>query len=126
MATHNQVVENWLNNKKSKSGVSPYNNLVRLETDGYNLWSFNMLIGITTDEGKFVLDVNAGIGKTSNTTKRHYNIARAAIGWTNTEHVVKPILSNSSYSSGWSNYQSNDFLVFPKDWRDKQVYPPIS
>jgi hypothetical protein len=70
MMRNDQVVAAWWWGREAKSG--------NIRTDGRNLWSYNLLIGKVTDEGRVVLDRTAGgdLGFVSKTTSRHVNLAK--------------------------------------------------
>ena len=84
-----QVIEAWKNNRACKT--------MHLRTDGMNLWSYNMLIGKTSDGIKWSLDC-----KVSHTTNRHLSLA---------SRVSFPVYPRIlPYMGLYSRY------VFPEGW----------
>ena len=68
--TNQQVVNAWWWGREGKSG--------HMRTDGRNLWSYNLLIGKVTEEGRIVLDYTTGgeMGFVSMTTSKHVGLAK--------------------------------------------------
>lgn len=64
------VIYCWMGCRMACSG--------NLRTDGMNLWSYNLLIGKTTETYKKVVIDYTGAHKRSVTTSRHVNLAKRA------------------------------------------------
>ena len=80
-----KVVENWNNNESGKSGNG------NLRTDGNLLYSYNMLIGITKNRKKLILDVTSPFFY-SKTTSIHVNL-----GKTVSNEIINPIPKKIGY-----------------------------
>ena len=69
MPTNEQCCLAWVNEEPCKSN--------RMKTDGFNLYSYNLLIGETNARGKVLHDYTAGgLGYVSQTTSQHVNLAK--------------------------------------------------
>lgn len=121
---HIEVVNNWLVGNKAIGSFSPYAESVRLKTDGNNLWSYNMLIGITLKTGeKRLLNVRVYNTLTSKSTLKHFGLAYNGIAKRATAEelpnfLVNPVLSTSSYYIGGDGFVTSglgQYLKFPTE-----------
>ena len=72
MPTNEQCCLAWVNHEPCKSN--------RMSTGGFDLYSYNLLIGETDGREKVLHDYTAGgLGCISQTTSQHVNIARYAM-----------------------------------------------
>ena len=69
--TNQEVIQEWANSREGEAG--------RLTTNGFDLFSYDLKIGITADDGsKIVLDYTAGGGAyKSQTTSTHVGRAKS-------------------------------------------------
>ena len=126
-----KVIQNWREGKKGKSGNG------NLSTDGYNLYSYKMLIGVTEtghihksnmggiweSNYKYSLDVTAP-NFYSATTSHHCSLAKRYA-----DEIIKPIKSRIGYGV-WYNFP-NEYLKHKKDIPETRKlmirnYRPIS
>ena len=82
---NSNVVDYFRNNKKAKSSNG------NLSTDGQKLYSYNMLIGITKNNKKLVLDVMSP-NFYSKTTSNHVSLAKNI-----SDEIIKPIPKRIGY-----------------------------
>ena len=128
------VVQNWRDGKKGKSGNG------NLATDGYNLYSYKMLIGVT-ETGSIHKSTNGEIYKSnykyslnvtspdfySVTTSHHCSLAKRYA-----DEIIKPIKSRIGYSVWY--YFPDEYLKHKKDTPELLItrkmsinnYKPIS
>eukprot|EP01047_Picozoa_sp_COSAG01_P110911 COSAG01_NODE_39709_length_473_cov_0.516043_1_plen_116_part_00 len=67
--TNSRVIYSWMNSKPWKS--------LRMSTDGFSLYSYNLEIGHTKDGKKVLKDYTAkGLGCYSQTTSTHVNMCK--------------------------------------------------
>lgn len=103
---NSQVASNWLKNKSGKSSNG------NLKTDGNFVWSYNMIIGRTLEDGtKQVLDVR-GVHSYSVTTASH--VSKICCG--SYTQLIAPICKN-----GWRYFpddnSSSDVRHNTQSWK---------
>ena len=112
VGTNNDVASAWKNNQPMRSHNGNF------ETNGFDVWSYRMLIGRTLEDGtKQVLNVS-GVHSYSVTTSQHVS----DLGYYNVERV-QPVHISRSYGS-WRNFPSNntinEYRVTSEVWKTEK------